>query len=76
MLAALARGEFEPVERLGHSMIGAGAIFGFQAITDIGAALERDARSSDKNASHLRVSELSLFLDSIELTRTQAPAGR
>jgi PAS domain S-box-containing protein len=70
MRDALARGDFQTVERLGHDMKGAGASFGFQAITDIGAALERDARSAQTDASrHLalrhRVGELSTYLDSV-----------
>ena len=64
---ALARGDFETVERLGHIMKGSGASFGFQAITDIGAALERDAGSALAEASHERVAELSAFLDELGL---------
>ncbi len=44
MLGALARSDFETVGRLGHDMKGAGASFGFQAITDIGAGLEAGGR--------------------------------
>jgi len=54
MLDALARGEFEIVERLGHSMRGSGAGFGFQGITDIGAALERAAVSADAELRAVR----------------------
>lgn len=72
MLDALGRGEFETVERLGHSMNGAGASFGFQAITDIGAALEREARSADTAASRKWVGELSTYLDGVELAQREA----
>lgn len=65
MLDALARGFFETVERLGHSMKGAGASFGFQAVSDIGAALERAAGSADTNASRKLVGELSTYLDRV-----------
>ncbi|MBK7827004.1 response regulator [Nannocystis sp.] len=65
MFDALARGDFETVERLGHCMKGAGASFGFQAITDIGAALEQVARSTDARASRDRVNELSRYLDRV-----------
>jgi CheY-like chemotaxis protein len=65
MLDALTRGEFETVERLGHNMKGAGASFGFQAITDIGAALEQQAGSFDTDASRKWVDELSTYLDRI-----------
>jgi PAS domain S-box-containing protein len=65
MLDALARSDFPTVERLGHDMKGAGASFGFQAITDIGAALEQEARSANTDASRRRVGELSTYLDSV-----------
>jgi len=65
MFDALARGDFETVERLGHCMKGAGASFGFQAITDIGAAIEHEARSAHAEASRTRVDELSTYLDRV-----------
>ena len=71
MLDALTRGEFETVERLGHSMNGSGASFGFQTITDIGAALEREARSADTNASRKWVGELSKYLESVGLLKSE-----
>ena len=65
MLDALARGDFETVERLGHNMKGAGASFGFQAITDIGAALEHEAGIAHADASRQWVAELSTYLDRV-----------
>ena len=59
MLEALDRGDFAIVESLGHGMKGAGGSWGFQAITDIGAALEQAAKSADNDASRKRVGELS-----------------
>jgi response regulator RpfG family c-di-GMP phosphodiesterase len=46
MLDALDRGDFETVESSGPRHEGAGGSYGFQAITDIGAALEQAAESS------------------------------
>lgn len=48
----------------------AGASFGFRAITDIGAALEREAKSADPDVARRvilqrRVSELSTYLDGV-----------
>jgi CheY-like chemotaxis protein len=65
MLGALARGDFETVKRLGHDMKGAGASFGFQAITNIGAALEQEAAKADADASRQWVGELSTYLDRV-----------
>ncbi|MBA3297873.1 MAG: Hpt domain-containing protein [Acidobacteria bacterium] len=67
MLDALDRGDFETVEGLGHGMKGAGGSWGFQAITDIGAALEQAAESADTDASRKWVSELSRYLDRVEI---------
>ena len=67
MLDALDRGDFETVEILGHGMRGAGGSYGFQAITDIGAALEQAAESADTDASRKWVGELSRYLDRVEI---------
>jgi CheY-like chemotaxis protein/HPt (histidine-containing phosphotransfer) domain-containing protein len=67
MLDALERGDFATVESLGHGMKGAGGSWGFQVITDIGAALEQAAKSADSDASRKRVGELSQYLDRVEV---------
>jgi len=64
---ALDRGDFQTVEGLGHGMKGAGGSFGFQAITDIGAALEQAAESGDNDGSRKWVGELSSYLDRVEV---------
>jgi PAS domain S-box-containing protein len=66
-LDALDRGDFETVESLGHGMKGAGGSWGFQGITDIGAALEQAAGSADIGASRKWVGELSRYLDRVEI---------
>jgi CheY-like chemotaxis protein/HPt (histidine-containing phosphotransfer) domain-containing protein len=67
ILDALDRGDFQTVESLGHGMKGAGGSFGFQAITDIGAALEQAAESADNDALRKGVIELSSYLDRVEI---------
>ena len=67
MLGALDRGDFETVESLGHGMKGAGGSYGFQTITDIGAALEQAAKSADNDTSRKWVAELSNYLDRVEV---------
>ena len=69
LLAALDRSDFATVESLGHGMRGAGGSWGFQAITDIGAALEQAAESADGEASLKWVGELSSYLDRVEVVR-------
>ncbi|MDB4927928.1 MAG: multi-sensor hybrid histidine kinase [Myxococcaceae bacterium] len=63
MLDALSRGDLETVERLGHNMKGAGASFGFQSITDIGAGLELEAGRADADAARRLVGQLAAYLD-------------
>ena len=48
-------------------MKGAGGSWGFQAITDIGAALEQAAEGADSDASRKWVGELSKYLDRVEM---------
>ncbi|HEV8096819.1 MAG TPA: PAS domain S-box protein [Burkholderiales bacterium] len=64
---ALDHDDFEVVASLGHGMKGAGASWGFQPITDIGAALEHAAGSADRDASRKWVGELSSYLDRVEV---------
>ena len=71
MLDALDRGDFETVEFLGHGMRGAGGMFGFQTITDIGAALEQAAESADADTPRNWVGEFSMYLDRIEIISDQ-----
>jgi CheY-like chemotaxis protein/HPt (histidine-containing phosphotransfer) domain-containing protein len=66
MLDALDRVDFKTVTILGHQMRGSGGAYGFQAITDIGAALQQAAESADTDASRKLVGELSSYLDRVE----------
>ena len=65
MYDALDRADFEAVTILGHNLRGSGGGFGFQAITDIGAGIERAAADADTAASRQWVAELSSYLDRI-----------
>ena len=67
MLDALDGSDFAIVENLGHGMKGAGGSWGFQGITDIGAALEQAAESADNEESRKWVGELSRYLDCVEI---------
>ncbi|MSP03535.1 MAG: response regulator [Acetobacteraceae bacterium] len=64
---ALDHGDFATVEYLGHGMRGAGGMFGFQTITDIGAAIELAGESSDTIASRKSVDDLSNYLDLVQV---------
>ena len=67
MQEALARDDFETVRVLGHSMKGAGGGYGFDAITDIGAALEEAAKDNHHEKALRGVSDLAAYLDRVEV---------
>src|SRR5438093_1898329 len=67
MLDAVQRGDFESVQVLGHSMKGDGGGYGFDAITEIGAALEQAAKQRNAVEIRDRVHELSRYLDQVEV---------
>jgi HPt (histidine-containing phosphotransfer) domain-containing protein len=69
MQTALEQGDFETVRVLGHSMKGAGGGYGFDAITEIGAALELAAKSKNADAIRLRTADLAAYLDRVEVIR-------
>ena len=69
MLDAVQQGDFESVQVLGHSMKGAGGGYGFDAITEIGAALEQAAKQRNAVEIRNRVHELSRYLDQVEVVR-------
>jgi len=70
MSDALDRVDFETVTSLGHQMMGSGGMFGFQAITDIGGAIELAAGSADTHASRKWLGALSIYLDGVETIST------
>ena len=63
MRHAVDRDDFEAVLIIGHNMRGSGGGFGFQPITDIGAALERAADRGDSSGTRTQLDALSLYLD-------------
>ena len=65
MHAALDRADFQAIAILGHNMRGSGGGFGFQAITDFGAALEDAANHADIVASRKCIVDLSSYLDGV-----------
>jgi len=63
----LASDDYETIQRLGHSMKGAGGGYGFDEITNIGMHIEQ--ASKEKNAGEIRIQmeNLSRYLDCIEV---------
>lgn len=64
---ALRQGDFETIRMLGHSMKGAGGSYGFDAVTDIGKALEEAANKNNAEVIQRSVGELAAYLDRVEV---------
>ena len=67
ILEALGNGDFEPVRSLGHSMKGAGGGYGFDAISEMGAALETAANGKDSETIRRQTAQLASYLDRVEI---------
>jgi signal transduction histidine kinase/DNA-binding response OmpR family regulator len=66
--AALDSGDYSLIRLLGHQMAGTGGGYGFQAISDIGAALEESALASDAARMQAGIEKLDRYLLSVETT--------
>jgi HPt (histidine-containing phosphotransfer) domain-containing protein len=67
MRDALDRCDLKTIASLGHSMRGAGGMFGFPAITEFCAALEQAAENADTNESRRWIVELAQYLDHVDI---------
>lgn len=59
---ALVTQDFRTVQTLGHRMKGDGGGFGFDRITEIGAAIERAAKLEDRSTIEQHIVQLEDFL--------------
>ncbi len=64
---ALEAGEWETIRILGHGMKGAGGGYGFDAVTDLGAALEQAAAHADRDAVGELVGRLAHYLAGVQI---------
>jgi CheY-like chemotaxis protein len=64
---ALERGDFAAIRVLGHNMKGSGGGYGFAALTELGAALEKAALAGDAEAVRGRIDELAAYLGSLRI---------
>jgi PAS domain S-box-containing protein len=67
ILEALERVDYETIRELGHKMHGSGSGYGFPRITQIGQALEEAARERKADSVQSGITELSTYLDRIEV---------
>jgi HPt (histidine-containing phosphotransfer) domain-containing protein len=64
---ALESGDLTTIAALGHKLKGEGGSFGFDTMSEIGAALEATARKGDRESTRQLVTDLSDYLEKIEV---------
>lgn len=64
---ALEKNDYETITRIGHSMKGAGAGYGFEYITEIGINIEEAGKNRDLERIKRWAWELSAYLESVEV---------
>ncbi len=64
---ALGAADFQAIQDIAHSIRGAGGSYGFQRLTDIGAALELAADQGDIGASTQLIDEISRYLRRVQV---------
>lgn len=62
---ALKSDDYETIFTLGHSFKGVGGGYGFDAVTDIGAAIETAGKEQDNKTVAQKLEELSTYLDNV-----------
>jgi len=67
MVALLSASAFAEISSRGHNLKGTGRSYGFPDLTDIGAALERFAKSEDKEGIDKQLLRLANYLESVRL---------
>ncbi len=65
MVEALGRGDLGAVAIVAHNMRGTGGAYGFQRITDLGAALEQTAENHDLEGSRGGIFDLSRYIEGL-----------
>jgi HPt (histidine-containing phosphotransfer) domain-containing protein len=64
---AVQGGDLATIASIGHKIKGEGGSFGFDVMSEIGAALEASGKQGDKESAHQLVSDLSEYLGKIEV---------
>ena len=67
IVAAIARADYEALSQLAHRIRGEGGSYGFEELTEIGAALEIAANAQDLAAIRKSAQELTTYLNSVEI---------
>jgi CheY-like chemotaxis protein len=70
MRELLAASSFAKIVTIAHNMKGTGASYGFAPLTQMGGALERAAKQADTAAMDVKLTEISHYLDRVQLPAT------
>jgi len=65
--AACSRGDLLRIQRIGHRMKGSGGSYGFDVISEIGAALEASLMNEDGSITAAAIARLEDYLARIEV---------
>jgi HPt (histidine-containing phosphotransfer) domain-containing protein len=65
---ALATGDFETVRVIGHSMKGTGGGYGFDGISEFGAAIEKAAKNAANDVARSAVDAFEDYLARVQIT--------
>lgn len=72
MRGALETGDLTTIAALGHKIKGEGGSFGFDVISEIGAALEATGKKGDRDTTRQLVNDLSEYLAKVEVVEGPA----
>ena len=64
---ALHDSDFETIRVTGHNLFGSGAAYGFEAISEMGADIERAAESRDVPGIERRIADLRALLGRVKV---------
>jgi PAS domain S-box-containing protein len=65
--AAIDRADYDTISQIGHKMKGEGGSFGFDAVTEMGATLERAAQDKDLDTARHTLKEFTDYLESVDV---------
>ena len=64
--AAIDRADYETIRALAHKLKGEGGSYGFDAVSELGATLERAALAKDSNAARQTLDAIAAYLESVD----------
>ncbi len=67
IVEACDQSDYDTIRVLGHNMKGVGSAYGFEAISEMGASLERYAKEQNSEKVRMLAEEVSVYLEGIEV---------